>query len=150
LDPTYPPERLIWILTDSHIALVLTHRLPEGQPFEASRIGKAVYLDTDWDDIERNRESNLHRGVTSLNLAYMIYTSGSTGKPKGIMVTHRNVVNFFAAMDQRIGGSVSGIWLAVTSISFDISLLELFWTLTCGFRVVVHANPPLRSPGSKA
>src|SRR5262249_14136941 len=74
------------------------------------------------------------------NLAYVIYTSGSTGKPKGTMVTHRNVTNFFTAMDQRIGNHVPGIWLAVTSISFDISVLELFWTLTRGFQVVVQGD----------
>ena len=69
------------------------------------------------------------------NLAYVIYTSGSTGKPKGVMVEHRNVVNFFAGMDRAIGCE-PGVWLAVTSISFDISVLELLWTLTRGFTVV--------------
>jgi amino acid adenylation domain-containing protein len=73
------------------------------------------------------------------NLAYVIYTSGSTGKPKGVMLSHRNVVNFFTAMDERVGAE-PGVWLAVTSISFDISVLELFWTLTRGFRVVIQAD----------
>ncbi len=73
------------------------------------------------------------------NLAYVIYTSGSTGKPKGVMVEHRNVVNFFAGMD-RIIGVEPGTWLAVTSISFDISALELLWTLTRGFKVVIHSE----------
>src|SRR5436305_6653311 len=75
----------------------------------------------------------------SHNLAYLIYTSDSTGKPKGVMVTHRNVVNFFAGMD-RVLGREPGVWLAVTSISFDISVLELFWTLTRGFKVVVLSD----------
>ena len=55
----------------------------------------------------------------------MIYTSGSTGKPKGVMVEHRNVVNFFAGMDQHLDADFAGTWLAVTSLSFDISVLEL-------------------------
>ena len=55
------------------------------------------------------------------------------------MVEHRNVVNFFAGMD-RIIGVEPGTWLAVTSISFDISVLELLWTLTRGFKVVIHAE----------
>ncbi len=69
----------------------------------------------------------------------MIYTSGSTGKPKGVMVENRNVVNFFTGMDRAIGCE-PGVWLAVTSVSFDISVLELLWTLTRGFTVVVHGD----------
>jgi natural product biosynthesis luciferase-like monooxygenase protein len=83
------------------------------------------------------------------NLAYVIYTSGSTGKPKGVMVTHRNVVNFFSGMD-RVLGTEPGVWLAVTSISFDISVLELFWTLTRGFKVVIHReDDPARPAASR-
>ncbi|MEO5958433.1 MAG: MupA/Atu3671 family FMN-dependent luciferase-like monooxygenase, partial [Opitutaceae bacterium] len=76
---------------------------------------------------------------TPENLAYVLYTSGSTGNPKGVMVTHRNVVNFFAGMD-RVLGIEAGVWLAVTSISFDISVLELFWTLARGFKVVLLSD----------
>ena len=77
--------------------------------------------------------------AASHNLAYVIYTSGSTGKPKGVMVENRNVVNFFTGMDRAIGCE-PGVWLAVTSVSFDISVLELLWTLTRGFKVVVHGD----------
>src|SRR6185369_2462818 len=72
-------------------------------------------------------------------LAYVIYTSGSTGKPKGVMVCHRTAANFFRGMDEKIG-TEPGVWLAVTSISFDISVLELFWTLTRGFKVVLQGD----------
>jgi natural product biosynthesis luciferase-like monooxygenase protein len=70
-------------------------------------------------------------------LAYVIYTSGSTGKPKGVMIPHRAVVNFFASMDEVVG-TRGGTWLAITSISFDISVLELLWTLTRGMMVVIQ------------
>ncbi|HSC57151.1 MAG TPA: amino acid adenylation domain-containing protein, partial [Nitrospira sp.] len=69
------------------------------------------------------------------NLAYVIYTSGSTGKPKGVMVEHATVMNFFAAMDQVIGPE-KGVWLAVVNVSFDPSVLELWWSLTRGLHVV--------------
>ena len=82
---------------------------------------------------DRNPES----GCTAANRAYVIYTSGSTGKPKGVEVLHRNVANFFAGMDDRLPGA-PGSWLAVTSISFDISVLEIFWTLARGFQVVLQ------------
>ena len=77
--------------------------------------------------------------TTGDHLAYVIYTSGSTGKPKGVMVEHRNVHSFFTAIDSLLG-TEPGVWLAVTSISFDISVLELLWTLTRGFKVVLHGD----------
>jgi natural product biosynthesis luciferase-like monooxygenase protein len=89
----------------------------------------------------------------SSDLAYVIYTSGSTGKPKGVMVTHRNVMNFAAAMDERLDRDRDGTWLAVTSLSFDISVLELLWTLARGFTVVVHGGASRaahRTPGASA
>src|SRR5690606_21536156 len=76
------------------------------------------------------------------DLAYVIYTSGSTGRPKGVMISHRNVMNLFGGMDERIGTDGPGTWLAVTSISFDISVLELLWTLARGWTVVLHAGDP--------
>ncbi|MGZ5847986.1 MAG: MupA/Atu3671 family FMN-dependent luciferase-like monooxygenase, partial [Ramlibacter sp.] len=80
--------------------------------------------------------------------AYVIYTSGSTGKPKGVVVTQRNVMNFFAGMDQRVPHEPGARWLAVTSLSFDISVLELYWTLARGVTVVLHADAaaPARAP----
>ena len=87
----------------------------------------------------RRARSAVTSSAASHNLAYVIYTSGSTGKPKGVMVENRNVVNFFTGMDRAIGCE-PGVWLAVTSVSFDISVLELLWTLTRGFKVVVHGD----------
>ena len=71
------------------------------------------------------------------SLAYVIYTSGSSGKPKGVMVEHSAFANFCHAMTERIPGGAGDTWFAVTSLSFDISTLELLWSLTRGFRVVV-------------
>src|SRR5213079_3245645 len=91
-----------------------------------------------------------HGGVSPMHLAYVIYTSGSTGDPKGVMVEHRNVVNFFRAMDERVESPSGGVWLAVTSLSFDISVLELLWTLASGFTVVLHSNAPGASSRTEA
>src|SRR5690606_7165181 len=74
--------------------------------------------------------------VTAEHVAYVLFTSGSTGRPKGVMIRHGNVANFFAGMDERLG-TQPGVWLAVTSLSFDISVLELLWTLARGFEVVI-------------
>lgn len=140
LDPEYPKERIAFMLEDSEAAVLLTQaRLAAMLPPHNATV---IQVDADWPAIERESVENPVTSVTSSNLAYVIYTSGSTGKPKGVMVEHRNVVNFFAGMDQTIGAEPPGVWLAVTSISFDISVLELFWTLTRGFKVVLQAEQP--------
>ncbi|MDB4979261.1 MAG: Non-ribosomal peptide synthase [Myxococcales bacterium] len=133
LDPNYPPERIAMMLEDSRAPVIVTEsRLARALPKHA-----ATLLVLDKDLPAPAATPNVASAVTSRNLAYVIFTSGSTGRPKGVMVEHRNVLNFFAGMDERIGRD-AGTWLAVTSISFDISVLELFWTLARGFRVVIQ------------
>jgi natural product biosynthesis luciferase-like monooxygenase protein/amino acid adenylation domain-containing protein len=141
LDPTYPTERLESVIDASGIKVILTNQtLIEG----LSRNGaEEVLLDNDWERISQEQSTNLTSRVVPENLAYVIYTSGSTGKPKGVMISHRNVVNFFTGMDKCLGDEKPGVWLAVTSISFDISVLELLWTLSRGFRVVVQREQPV-------
>ncbi len=134
LDPSYPAERIGFMLEDSRAPVILTQESLRSQLPEHR--ARAICLDTGWEEIARESAEPVESAAQGHHLAYVIYTSGSTGKPKGVMVEHRNVVNFFCGMDQRIG-SEPGVWLAVTSISFDISVLELFWTLARGFKVVL-------------
>ncbi len=149
LDPAYPKDRLALMLEDAQAGLLLTQqRLKAKLPANQTAL---LCIDNDWPTISKASDENPHVAMSPLDLAYVIYTSGSTGKPKGVMVNHRNVVNFFTGMDQRIGGDTPGTWLAVTSISFDISVLELLWTLTRGFRVVIqpdkiHTPAPTAAP----
>jgi amino acid adenylation domain-containing protein len=137
LDPAYPAERLAFIMADSQVRLILTHRQLACHPSVADG-RQIIHLETIWQDRARCQQENMPGTVLPENLAYLIYTSGSTGRPKGIMVTHRNVMNFLTAVDERIADPIAGIWLAVTSICFDISVVELLWTLTRGFQVVVQ------------
>jgi natural product biosynthesis luciferase-like monooxygenase protein len=138
LDPSYPHERLIFMLEDSGAAVLLTQENLRG--LLATSQVKEVALNTDWDLIAERSEERPVSLAEAQNLAYVIYTSGSTGRPKGVMIAHRNVSNFFTAMDERLGTESKGVWLALTSISFDISVLELFWTLTRGFKVVIQSE----------
>ena len=145
LDPTYPKERLAFILEDSQIsAMLITERLTGALPEHEATV---VCLDTRRAEIAQRSDANPNCGVTADNLVYVIYTSGSAGKPKGVMVSHRNVINFFAGMDQRIEADSTLTWLAVSSISFDISVLELLWTLTRGFKVVLAGGKS--TPGAQ-
>ena len=145
MDPSYPAVRIAMMLEDSAAQVVLTHtRLRSSLP---STVRHVVAVD---DPLFRpgtaEPESTLRvapAGLHSDHLAYVIFTSGSTGRPKGVMIEHRNVANFFVAMDDVLGHDASappGVWLAVTSISFDISVLELFWTLSRGFAVVLQED----------
>lgn len=134
LDPAYPADRLAHYLSDSAAPVIVTeHALLDSLPAHDAAL---LQLDTDA-RLAEAPDTAPHTGVTPDNLAYLIYTSGSTGLPKGVMVEHGNVANFFAGMDDRIRHDPPGVWLAVTSLSFDISVLELFWTLARGFRLVL-------------
>lgn len=147
LDPEFPVERISFMIEDSNCALIITQSELAENVSKTCR--KTLLIDTDWEKIENESEDNLYTDIISENLAYVIYTSGSTGKPKGVMVQHNNVQNFFVGMDQHIGFNSPGTWLAVTSLSFDISVLELLWTLCRGFKVVIYAEEDLNSIDTK-
>ncbi|MFN5996345.1 MAG: MupA/Atu3671 family FMN-dependent luciferase-like monooxygenase [Paracoccaceae bacterium] len=132
MDPAYPADRLALYAEDSGCPVIVT----ESAVSEALPKGPALLvLDTD-PRLALAPSQAPQDGPTADDPAYVIYTSGSTGRPKGVVVGHRNVMNFFAGMDDTLGTD-PGTWLAVTSLSFDISVLELFWTLTRGFTVVL-------------
>ncbi|MGC9293249.1 MAG: non-ribosomal peptide synthetase [Acidobacteriaceae bacterium] len=137
LDPGYPRERTAFLIEDSHVSFILTtERHCAALPAVDAHI---VSIDGKSSTIASQSAGPVVCPASEEDRMYVIYTSGSTGKPKGVMVEHRNVLSFFAAMDQVLGAR-PGVWLAITSISFDISVLELFWTLTRGFHVVLHGD----------
>jgi amino acid adenylation domain-containing protein len=142
MDPSYPVQRIATMMEDSEAPVIVATERTKSRLEKAA--GYIVSVDGDADEIANNSNDPFSSAASAQNLAYVIYTSGSTGKPKGVMIEHRNVVNFFAGMDQAIGFD-PGVWLAVTSISFDISVLELFWTLTRGFQVVIHDDAGMQT-----
>ncbi|HLW71078.1 MAG TPA: amino acid adenylation domain-containing protein [Candidatus Binataceae bacterium] len=141
LDPGFPAERLAFMITDSSTGLVIT-RSAMASRFSPSRLSESPVrtLVIDQPGDVRDEDGSVKTAQPGpANLAYLMYTSGSTGTPKGVMIEHRNVVNFFAGMDELLG-TEPGVWLAVTSISFDISVLELLWTLARGYTVVIQSD----------
>lgn len=139
LDPDYPHDRLLYMIEDSGAALVLTCgavtaklAIPAEKVFLIDAPGQPSFPSPVL------AASGAPAGAP--RIAYLIYTSGSTGRPKGVVVTHPNVLNFFAGLDARIPHDPPGRWIAVTSLCFDISVLELCWTLTRGFTIVLHSN----------
>jgi natural product biosynthesis luciferase-like monooxygenase protein len=138
LDPSHPADRIAFMLADAGPVVVLTQEHLAGRlPPHHARV---VSLEQAAGAIGRAGPHPAERETREDHLAYVIYTSGSTGRPKGVMVEHRNVTNLFAGMDARVGAprATGGAWLAVTSLSFDISALELLWTLARGYTVVLH------------
>jgi natural product biosynthesis luciferase-like monooxygenase protein len=148
LDPKFPVARLAYIVGDAGAGVVLTQKKFLG----LLPAGKASLVCLDELEFPAGQSGPDARPADP---AYVLYTSGSTGQPKGVVVAHRHVVNFFAGMNRALGHEnpsdrAPGCWLAVTTISFDISVLELFWTLTRGFKVVIHAEAEPVPPAATA
>ncbi len=130
LDPTYPQERLASMVADSQVSLLLTQgTLVAALPTDHLQV---IDLERDWSTIAQQPTTSPLVVVTPQNLAYVIYTSGSTGTPKGVQVPHRGVVNFLTTMQQTPGLRAADILLSVTTLSFDIAVLELMLPLTVG------------------
>jgi amino acid adenylation domain-containing protein len=138
LDPSYPPARLRLMVDDSKMSVLVGNRAA------AADLGfsPAKTLAPDADAAEIAAESKdalppLSDPAGAEDAAYVIYTSGSTGRPKGVRVPHRGVVNFLAGMRAEPGLSDADKLLAVTTLSFDIAVLELLLPLTVGAEVVL-------------
>ncbi len=100
LDPSYPAERLAYILADSGVSVVLSlKRLSAAIPSQDRII---IFLDQEWPNLAQESAENPENHTLPENLAYMIYTSGSTGQPKGVMLHHRSAVNLWSGLRQTI------------------------------------------------
>jgi amino acid adenylation domain-containing protein len=144
LDPSYPRERLRFIIEDAGISLLLTRERPGAEVFatvptnDETAVGPhVVNVDAERESINEENYENPVSVVGPKNLAYVIYTSGSTGVPKGVQVPHGCVVNCLHTLRRQIGIHADDALLAVTTLSFDIATLELLLPLTTGARVVL-------------
>lgn len=146
LDPAYPPERIAHVFENSQPAAIITRavlaaRLP-------SRDVPVIRVDADAAEIGRQSDQPPHRWPSPDDLAYVIYTSGSTGRPKGVQIQHRALVNLLWAMRTQPGITGHDILAAVTTISFDISALEVFLPLLVGARVIMAREDEIESGGA--
>ncbi|KRV49161.1 non-ribosomal peptide synthetase [Wenjunlia vitaminophila] len=135
LDPGFPSDRIAFMLEDSRLPVLLTRReVLDG--LSAPR-AEALCLDEIRDELAAESTEGPDVPVDEEDLAYVIYTSGSTGRPKGVRIPHRALGNFLRSMRERPGIDAGDTLLAVTTLSFDISLLELLLPLVEGARVVL-------------
>jgi amino acid adenylation domain-containing protein/thioester reductase-like protein len=135
LDPSFPAERLRYMVEDARPALLLTQEQLEQRIVDAGA-QQTLCLDRDWETVGKRPETNLQPVGSGENLTYVIYTSGSTGRPKGVMVTRQALMNFLQSMMSIPGMEQSDVLAAVTTVSFDIAGLELYLPLITGGRIL--------------
>ncbi|BBX15855.1 non-ribosomal peptide synthetase [Mycolicibacterium duvalii] len=121
VDPSYPEDRLSFVLSDSDPALVISEPVTALDTYRADNPTDEVRV----------------RPLRPDNAAYLIYTSGSTGLPKGVPVPHRPVSQYFVWFADEYEISEADRLLQVASPSFDVSIGEIFGTLSCGGRLVI-------------
>ncbi|AXG70687.1 tyrocidine synthase 3 [Kordia sp. SMS9] len=119
IDPNYPEDRVTYI--ESHSQCTLTITFEELQKFKTNQ--------------EKYAAKNLEKVIDANSLAYVIYTSGSTGKPKGVMITHKNATSFLQWAAHEFDLSTFETVYATTSFCFDLSIFEIFFTLTVGKKI---------------
>ena len=135
LDPAYPSDRLQYMCDHSELKLIVTEEELVSRVAEFEKPQIAI------DDADLKIESLSSEPVECdakpADVCYVIYTSGSTGKPKGVQVPHGSVVNFLHSMKQTPGFTETDSVLAITTLSFDIAVLELYLPTISGGKVVV-------------
>jgi len=146
VDPEFPRERIAYMLDHSQVPVLLTQeRLKE----QLGRTGATlICLDPGRRAFLQENEENPPGASRPEHLAYVIYTSVSTGRPKGVQVPHGAAVNFLVSMQREPGLTAHDVLLAVTTLSFDISVLELFLPLMVGARTVI-ASREVSSDGGR-
>jgi amino acid adenylation domain-containing protein len=138
IDPFYPTQRIQYVLEDSGVGLVLT----------TLEVAEELQTSARFVDIRSLTELPVGElpNIESDTLAYMIYTSGSTGQPKGVMISHRNVVNFVYGVRERISFAGGSRMLCLTTVSFDIFVLETMLPLLSGMTVVLAGTSDQKNP----
>ncbi len=135
LDPDYPKERIDFILNDAKVSSLVTERNLEDNLPETN--SSYIFLESFYSNISEYDEISPEIILTPQDIAYVIYTSGSTGKPKGVQVPHSSVSNFLESMAIAPGINQNDVLMAVTTLSFDIAVLELFLPIAVGARIIL-------------
>lgn len=135
LDPTYPIERLVFMVADAGARVLLTQSEHKDK-FDGCSV-RSICLDLDRQAIQSAGSARPRITTSPNNLAYVIYTSGSTGTPKGVAVTHANVVRLMATTEQSFSFDRHDVWTLFHSYAFDFSVWELWGALLYGGRLVI-------------
>jgi len=137
LDPEYPKKRLSYMVTDANLQFLVTQQCYIEQ---LPQVKTTSIIEQCFSSMTAQPETEPQIKSSEEDLAYVIYTSGSTGKPKGVMVQQRAAANFLNSMAQEPGLSKDDNLLAVTTLSFDIAVLELYLPLRVGGQLVIASK----------
>ncbi|KMJ47087.1 peptide/polyketide synthetase [Xenorhabdus khoisanae] len=145
IDAGYPQQRIHQLLVSGNVDTVLT------QPQFAQQINWADDVQVISLDETLLNSLSVNTGEPRLSvqpedLAYVIFTSGSTGKPKGVMIDHQGAVNTILDINQRITLNAHDSVLAISELTFDLSVYDLFGTLSCGAKLVIPSPGDNRQP----
>ncbi|MDQ3192183.1 MAG: amino acid adenylation domain-containing protein [Bacteroidota bacterium] len=141
VDPAYPQDRIEYMLSDSEAEILVTSSaLKHKVKF------KGEVVDIADPEIKVESTGNVKRVNHPENLLYIIYTSGSTGKPKGVMIEHRNLLSFLPNLTDVYGFSQDDSILALTTVTFDISVLELICSVLTGMKVEIATDEVASNP----
>ncbi|MBS7531083.1 amino acid adenylation domain-containing protein [Hazenella sp. IB182353] len=146
LSPDLPINRKKMIVERSQMEVLITTSqfLNENLAFN----GKIVQMDTDISIINEQSSQNVNLPTCAKQLAYVLFTSGTTGTPKGIEVEHSGVINLFEWSQQKYSLSDTDATLLMTPYTFDASLLEMFWPLMHGAKVIIPNTEELKDPAA--
>lgn len=136
IDPTYPAERITFLLNDTGLSLLITRQAIAFKSL-ATQAVHMIFLDSDRPILSQESRSNLPPTITIDNIAYVIYTSGSTGQPKGVQITHRSVLNLVLWYRQAFELTSIDRTTQFASPSFDVITKELWPPLSVGARVYI-------------
>ncbi|MEL6535924.1 MAG: amino acid adenylation domain-containing protein [Bacteroidota bacterium] len=137
IDPTYPQERIDYILEDAGVTVLLTDQ-------ETAQVPKSVTCVRVDEPLPTTGDSPLVARAEPHHVAYVIYTSGTTGQPKGVLVEHRNVVQLLFPEEPLFDFGPEDRWTVFHSYSFDFSVWEMFGPLLTGGRAVIVPGPTAR------
>ncbi len=143
LDPSCPPERLAFMLSDACSSVLITQSQLLSQIADVPASVSTVCLDQTGATLFEKSGANPISGAVAENSAYVIYTSGSTGRPKGVLVPHRALVNHSLAAADHYNLKPDDRVLQFASISFDVAAEEIFPTWLCGAAVVLGRDQAL-------
>ncbi|KIN26532.1 hypothetical protein B4073_3202 [Bacillus subtilis] len=151
LDPEFPADRISYMLEDAKPSCIITTEeiaasLPDNLAVPELVLDQAVTQEI----IKRYSPENPDVSVSLDHPAYIIYTSGSTGRPKGVVVTQKSLSNFLLSMKEAFSLGEEDRVLAVTTVAFDISALELYLPLISGARIVIARKETIREPHALA
>ncbi|BEK92864.1 non-ribosomal peptide synthase/polyketide synthase [Nocardia seriolae] len=145
IDPSYPADRIAYVLSDAKPAGVLTDSTVEVVLPDQLNVVLLDGISAELSDAPIT-DSDRRAPLRPDHIAYVIYTSGSTGRPKGVAVAHRNVVRLMANTDHEFGFGPDDVWTLFHSYAFDFTVWELWGPLLNGGRLVVVDYYVSRSP----